>query len=271
MKKLYQPTMGCFQTKCASEGSLEKINIAGKCLQSERRAFEQEKLQFKVKVKMEREQLEKFDAEFEQKILESEKSDTRKVKEKGEFLNQQEELEKGKKSAFKAEEKMQKEKNKALSERERSLHRNEDKLVKSMDKCDKEEERIKRATLKQQESEASFASFAILAFSKELEGEAKRCQKVRELDQKEEKLKRDNRISSKDKEFIRERKLSLLKKEAYVSSIEVTIKADVKAIFKRENAVERREREVEKTVAKQKKRGERLTMHYGLSNGNRHF
>ena len=56
-----------------------------------------------------------------------------------------------------------------------------------------------------------------------------------------------------------------MEKEAHVSDIEVKIRTDLKAIFKRETtvgkrekAVEKREKEVEKTVAKQKKREEQL-------------
>ena len=66
-----------------------------------------------------------------------------------------------------------------------------------------------------------------VAFSKEEEDLAKRCEKenkihtVREFEQeqKEKKLRRDNNASSKKKEFLRKRSESLLKKEAYVSSI----------------------------------------------------
>ena len=127
---------------------------------------------------------------------------------------------------------------------------------------------------KQEKSESRFASEKA-AFSKEQEIQAKRWEreneihKVRELDlqKREEKLRRDKKISSKEKEFIRDRNQSLLKKETYVSSIEVTIRTDLKAISERENTVEKREKaveksekSVEKTVAKQKKAGEQLTM-----------
>ena len=263
---------------------MEKINIARECLQIERTALEERKL----KMEKERERLKwKFDAEVAilgektkihvERCRESEKSEERMVKERGELVNQQEEVEREKKTAFNVKE-MQKEKNKALLERERSLHKNEDELVKAIQKCCKEEDRIKRANLnalrKQAKSECRFASEKV-AFSKEQETQAKRWEKeneihkVRELDQqkKAEKLKRDKKISSTEKEFIRDRNQSLLKKETYVSSIEVTIRTDLKAIFKRENtvgnrenAVEKREKEVEKTVAKQKKTGERLAM-----------
>ena len=188
------------------------------------------------------------------------------VKERRELLNQQKEVERETKTAFKVRE-VRKIKNKTLLEREKSLHKNEDELIKSIQKSCKEEDKMKRAKLKQEKRECRFASEKV-AFSKEQEPQAKRWEKeneirnVRELDQqeKEEKIKRDNKISSKEKEFIRDRNQSLLKREAYLSSIEDIIRTDLKAIFKRENAVEKREKEVEKTVATQKKTGDRLAM-----------
>ena len=107
---------------------MEKINIAGKSLRSKRTALEEEK----KNMEKERERLKwKFEAEVAilgektkvhtEQSRESEKSEQRMVKERGELFNQQEEVEREKKTALNIK-KMQKEKNKALLKRERSLH-----------------------------------------------------------------------------------------------------------------------------------------------------
>ena len=108
---------------------MEKINIARECMKSERTALEEGKLN----MEKERERLKwKFDAEVAilgektkihvERCRESEKSEERMVKERGELQeNQQEEVEREKKTAFNLKE-MQKEKNKALLKQERSLH-----------------------------------------------------------------------------------------------------------------------------------------------------
>ena len=64
---------------------------------------------------------------------ESQKSEEIMVKERRELLNQQKEVERETKTAFKVRE-VRKIKNKTLLEREKSLHKNEDELIKSVAK-----------------------------------------------------------------------------------------------------------------------------------------
>ena len=160
--------------------------------------------------------------------------------------------------------------NKALLERELSVRKKEERVTKANLKSLKKEEKLKEL---HDDGEARL-DLKKLIFSKEVEAQAKRSQKeneiltVREHDQqqREKQLKKDNETFSKEKDCVREERQSLLSREEYVHRIEVTIRAGMTDMFKRENdvekrekAVEKRENDVEKILVKQKKSDERMS------------
>ena len=109
--------MGCFITnsKCDERLELAKIDTARKDLKTERKAFEAEKVEFKVKVEMEQEEF--------QRTIEKERGKLKRVVK--EIDDQQHvKLQGEKKTALEVEAK-QKGQNEALLKRERGLRKNE--------------------------------------------------------------------------------------------------------------------------------------------------
>ena len=231
----------CFKTNITDEKGegLAHISRATKDLRAKETAFEEEKRQFKG-------------------FMEKEKELIRV------------ERDKLKRSQWKFEAEVHISKDKALFERERSVRNKEDKL-----------ELANLIALKKEEKQREFQATgdARLAseqnkMSKARKAHAERFQKeneiltVRECDQRQKgvELKKEMAIFSKEKDDIRDQNQSLFAREQLVHRIEVSVRADMTDMFKREIAVqkgkfavEKRENAVEKSLAKENEKEKKMT------------
>ena len=300
MKLLKTQSTEFEQEKLEFKGSMEKEK------ELFRAKMEKETEGFQGKMEKERKKLKRSEWKFEAEVLvfsekkeeyaekcrKSEREEFHKktelmAKERKEFKNQQDELQRERNSLFRVKEtntvqtkalfeleKSVRSKEKAVFERERSVGKMEDKLELANLKVF---EKQKRRREFQETGEARLA-LEKLEFSKEKKAERKRCKEeneiltVREYDQqqKEEKQSKDlitfSKEKEKEKKRIQNQNESLLLREEYVHRIEVTVRADMQDMFKREFAVEKsklavgkREKAVGKSFSKLKEKEERMT------------